>query len=708
MNEEGGMERFSTARSGIRQHAHTRLLSLLAVLAAIAIPYSIDCAHHQSAPSAMGSTHTSAASPPSSKMARAQSIHLPVYFEPAPAGGAYIARTAGFGVMLSRGSAQLTLRTGKSDAPVAITLGLDGANSAPEALPDTRLPGHSSYFAGTDAKGWRSDVPQYAGVRFASVYPGIDIDYHGNDDRNLESDFIVAAGADPAQIRMRISGTDKQFLDADGNLHLQIAGGDLVEQHPSAWQTFAGQRKRVSAAFKLRDDGDVAIQVAAYDRTQPLMIDPPLAFSTFLGGDDLDLIYGTGLDSAGNIYVTMTTQSDITGINAPSGQTGTMLPAPTGLSAGSVDNQYPSHYATYKLSPDGRTLLYAAYVAGVCEGNAAEGLSGMAVNGAGEVYVTGCGSQSFDDAGNVTGGFPATPGAFLSRMPQRDAADNDNAVAYRLSADGNSLIFATFINGTNTSSHAYVIAPTGDGGAVVGGYVRRASTDAADFPLMNPIQNTIHDAGNCGGGGDLFATRLSANGNALVYSTFFGGNGCETYGANLYDVGNTVGSTGVGLTLDAADNAYFVLGTNSDDFPVTEGPTNGSGNCCSSALIKINANGTLGFSTYVGTPTDFDNQAQAITLDAQHNIYICGIGQPPAVDTDQPLTAGAYNNSADGTVTRYPKNTFLFKYDPTAANILYAGWIGGSHTHTINGNDFDDPYDVCTGIAVDSAANEVY
>ncbi|MGH8541977.1 MAG: hypothetical protein ACRETW_15920, partial [Stenotrophobium sp.] len=145
-------------------------------------------------------------------------IHLPVYFEPAADGQRYVVRNAGYAVTLGQGNAELRLK-GKSGATAIVDLDLAGANRV-AAQPQGKLPGHSSYFYGRNPMAWRSGVPQYAGVHYANVYPGIDVDYRASANQRLESDFTVSAGADPSRIRMKIAGVQSRRIAANGDLLL--------------------------------------------------------------------------------------------------------------------------------------------------------------------------------------------------------------------------------------------------------------------------------------------------------------------------------------------------------------------------------------------------------------------------------------------------------------------------------------------------------
>src|ERR1700722_8198887 len=180
------------------------------------------------------------------------------------------------------------------------------------------LPGRSNYFIGNDPKKWRTNIPQYARVTSAQVYPGIDLVYYGRQHR-LEYDFQVAPGADPGAIRFSVEGARKIDLDAQGNLLLHAPGGDVIEQAPVIYQEIGGKRTAVAGSFELhpiatgeaeltKSEISVGFRVASYDRSKPLIIDPPLVYSTYLGGsgnsEGGDEGNGIAVDGSGHAYVT--------------------------------------------------------------------------------------------------------------------------------------------------------------------------------------------------------------------------------------------------------------------------------------------------------------------------------------------------------------------------------------------------------------------
>jgi len=209
---------------------------------------------------------------------------------------------------------------------------LIGANSAARVTALNELPGKSNYFIGNDPKRWRTDVPTYAKVRYQDVYPGIDLVYYGNQ-RQLEYDFVVAPGADPKAIALKIETGNSKFeirnskirVDASGDLVVQAEGDEVRFHKPVVYQpTDAANpkskiqnRKLLDGRYVLSADNRIGFEVPAYDRSKPLVIDPTLVYSTYVGGSSTDSASGIAVDFSGNAYVTGSTVStDFPTVNA--------------------------------------------------------------------------------------------------------------------------------------------------------------------------------------------------------------------------------------------------------------------------------------------------------------------------------------------------------------------------------------------------------
>jgi hypothetical protein len=174
-----------------------------------------------------------------------------------------------------------------AEPPAIVRMKLVGANAKPRPEALDELPGKANYFIGNDPEKWRTNVPAYGKVRYRDVYPGVDLVYYGNQ-RKLEHDFIVAPGADPGAISLRLEGAKKVSLDSHGDLVLKTQNGEVRFQKPVVYQEVDGVRQELSGGYILKGKNRVGFEVAAYDVMKPLVIDPTLVYSTYIGGSGDD------------------------------------------------------------------------------------------------------------------------------------------------------------------------------------------------------------------------------------------------------------------------------------------------------------------------------------------------------------------------------------------------------------------------------------
>jgi hypothetical protein len=167
--------------------------------------------------------------------------------------------------------------------PAVLRIKLIGANPQPELVGLEELSGKVNYFIGKDPKKWRTNISTFAKVKYKDVYPGIDLVYYVNQGQ-LEYDFIVAPGADPKIIKFDIQGADKLELNARGDLVLNTDNGEIRQHKPVVYQEEGDIRQPLSGYYVVRGKREFGFQLAAYDVTKPLVIDPVLSYSTFLGG----------------------------------------------------------------------------------------------------------------------------------------------------------------------------------------------------------------------------------------------------------------------------------------------------------------------------------------------------------------------------------------------------------------------------------------
>src|SRR2546426_194382 len=366
-----------------------------------------------------------------------------------------------------------TARSGGAPAGTLVRMKLAGANREPEVSGLDRLPGTANYFIGSDPRNWHTRVATYAKVRYKNVYPGIDLIYYGNQ-AQLEYDFVVAPGADPKTIRLSLQGGGPLQLDARGDLVLGGKDEEIRFHRPRFYQEVGGRQQQVPGRYVLRGSHQVEFRLASYDARLPLMIDPVLSYSTYLGGDNFDQPNGIVVDSAGNAYVAGFTSSS-------------NFPAPSGA----LETAYVGSSDAFvsKLSPSGSSLVYSTYLGGSFTDQALA----LAVDSSGSVYIAGQTSSS---------DFPTSAGAFKTTY-----GGNGDAFLAKLSPDGSSLAYSTYLGGSGLDE-ARDIALDSAGNIYVAG-----QTFSTDFPMLSALQTANK------GNQDAFVAEFSASG-SLVYSTY--------------------------------------------------------------------------------------------------------------------------------------------------------------------------------------------
>ena len=368
----------------------------------------------------------------------------------------------------------LVKQDGKKDTKTEarlIKLSFLGGNPNPEIVAEGRLEGKVNYFIGNDPKEWKRDIPTYSSVLYKEVYEGIDIRFYGNQ-RQLEYDVIVKPGADPSKVKIVYEGIEGLRLKDNGEMEVVVKNSKgeesiaLIQHKPIVYQEIDGKRKELDGGFLiLKNDKDKAVyafNVPDYDKTRPLIIDPVLVYSTYLGGSGNDWGYGIAVDSSGNAYVTgLTFSTDFPTQNAFQRRFG-----------GATD------VFVTKLNSSG-SLVYSTYLGG----SRPDWGYGIAVDSSGNAYVTGL-TDSTD--------FPTTQNAF-----QRTFIGD--AFVTKLNPSG-SLVYSTYLGGSGMD-WGRGIAVDSSGNAYVTGW-----TDSPDFPTQNAFQRRYGGYG--GGGEDVFVTKL--------------------------------------------------------------------------------------------------------------------------------------------------------------------------------------------------------
>jgi hypothetical protein len=582
---------------------------------------------------------------------------LPLSFEPnlgqADPSVKFLSRGRGYTLFLTKDQAILRIEKRKAKGENELVhLRLVGGKPDAEVTGRDELPGKANYFIGNDPKKWRTHVPTFAKVRYLDVYPGVDLEYYGNPSAHgkLEYDFIVAPGADPSAIALRVGAVREPPLriDADGDLVIPANRGEIRLHKPLIYQPNAGSSlvthhsSLVQGRFILDARNRLRFLLGPYDHSKPLVIDPVLSYSTYLGGSDMDYANGIAVDASGNAYVTGYTASvDFPVVNAAQS-------SPAGGTCSEDGTATPCFDAfVSKLNSTGTALLYSTYLGGSDEDYGAS----VAVDSSGRAYVAGY-TYSTD--------FP------VQNALQPSNAGGVDAFVAELSADGASLIYSTYWGGSQDDVGTG-IAVDSSGNAYLSGY-----TDSSAFPVSPGAFQTSYGGGAHNG----FVVKFNSGGAQLGYSTLLGGSG-DDY---IYAV-----------AVDSAGDAYVTGATNSTNLPTLNAfQPNYSGGQCGAApntfprfdafVAKLNPTGSaLLFSTYLGgTGSDY---GYALALDSSANAYITGY----TTSQNFPTTPAAFQRVFGGAY-----DVFVAKLSSSGSALDYSTYLGGSGT------------EVAYGIAVDS------
>ena len=607
----------------------------------------------------------------------------------------FVSRTPSMTFVFAGNSIVIQLPTKEEGKGQSITLLLEGAKRKTAIEGVDHLPATLNYFRGDDPALWRTGIDAFRKIRYSQVYQGVDLVFYGSG-RQLEYDFVVSPGGRPAEIGLRVIGENLAMrLDRDGDLILGTSAGDLVFRKPAVRQISSnGVSEHVQGAFRIQGRDRLAFAIGSYDHTRPLIIDPVLSFSSYLGGSSKDGGYGVALDSSGNVYVAGSTAS----VNFP-------LKNPLqGSLKGSSD------VFVAKLAAQGHALVYATYLGGAGQDLALD----VAVDSSGNAYVTGeTESSDFPVASAAQSAFGGRGGLF----------NYGDAFAAKISSSGSSLVYSTFIGGSrgeqglgiavDGSGAAYVTGETNSenlpttagafqrnfNGGTFDAFVAKVAPSGASFGYLTYLGHGSYDGaediavdsgGNAfvvgstqysfpvtpgafqtddgGGIGDVFITKINPAGSDLVYSTFLGGYSNDT---------------GSGIAIDPFGCAYVTGYTGSGDFPLKNPFQTEYRDFLDAFVTKLNASGSaLVYSTFLGgkDPAGQDI-GRDVTVDANGNAYVTGT----AATKDFPLVnpiQGTHGGGTCGTFLGNPipcDDIFLTKVNP-AGGVVFSTYHGGSNS----------------------------
>jgi hypothetical protein len=596
----------------------------------------------------------------------------------------FLTRGTNYGFYFTGGEAVIAIA--KSDAPSVLRLKMIGGNQKARIVGMQKLPGTVNYFGGTDSKNWHTNIHTYAKIKYEQIYPGIDLIFYG-ENGTIEYDFVISSGADPGRIRVALEGPHGVQLASSGDLHMRMPDGDLIQKAPRIYQEKGGKKINVAGNYIVTSDQEIRFH-ASYDRKLPLIIDPKISYSTYLGGSAFDLGNAITVDALGAVYV-------------------------TGFSASpdfpTKNPVVPTLFGAFitKLSPTGSTLIFSTHLGG----GATIG-TGIAVDPSRAVYVTG----------------PTTTTPFFPL--KNPIQTHGGAFLTKLSPSGTSLVYSTYLGGSQVDQPNGIRLDSHRNAYIFG------QTFSKNFPLKNPIQRRFG-----GGETDGFWLIVNSAGTKVLFSTYVGGNGPDSVDSLSIrrSNGNVLIAGGSGsknfpksslkkqdVIQDCEDFHeelrneslfFFMLDKDWEDlaevlFPTTDckdlwkgaedlnrpswDVTNfGYQSSSNQTGISAAAGGLLDAHITERDPVTLAPKRQiafggsgnefpeAIALDSQGRIYIAGI----TTSKDLPVV-----NAVQG-VNKGGQDGFVAVFDPITLQVLFATYIGGSGT------------DFITALAVDRKGN---
>ncbi|HMM06653.1 MAG TPA: SBBP repeat-containing protein [Clostridiales bacterium] len=495
---------------------------------------------------------------------------------------------------------------------VALSMGFVDANPHLSLQGAEPYEGKVNYFIGSNADEWKSNIPTYGELRYSEVWKGIDLTIR-HTQKGIKLDWHIAPGINPDSIRLTCEGADSLSVGDDGSLVLTHQYGEVREDAPVAYQMIDGRRVDVPCGYRI--DGALSYGFwidEGYDPSRELIIDPLLPYASLLGGNAYDNAVSVAVDAESCAYITGYTSS---------------ADFPTTLGVFQTTLHGSRSTFVTKFSADGSSLLYSTYLGG--SNNIGEIGNSIAIDTAGHAYVVGTTSAT---------DFPVTPGAFQTTM-----RGDPSAYVTKISPDGASLVYSTYLGGSSINRGRSIRVDT-NGSAYVGGH-----TISSDFPTT-PGAFQQSPPGSTSG----FVSKISADGTALIYSTYLGG-------SSLTEV--------QGIAIDAAGSVYATGDTYATDFPVTPGAFQTTLKGTSDVFVtKFSPDGSsLVYSTYVGGSNSV--QGSALCIDEQGNAYVTGTVR----STDFPVTPGAAQSAYGGGTT----DAFVFKLSADGSALVYSTYLGG-------------------------------
>jgi uncharacterized repeat protein (TIGR01451 family) len=528
-----------------------------------------------------------------------------------------------------------------------LTMRVMGANQHAHVEGVQKQVARSNYFIGNDPSQWHKDVPNYGKVRYAGIYPGIDLLYYGKQ-KQLEYDFVVSPGADASAIALTFAGgadASKRIpltINRDGDLVANTESGEINFHKPVIYQQGAHEKTAVAGGYTLKADGRVGFELGAYDHSRQLVIDPVLSYSTYLGGSNEDISYGItyGVRYGQPILVGSTRSADFPEILA-------LYP----YGGGTCGTQPCRDIFVAKYNPALTELIFATFIGGSND----DVPSQVTQDVYGDIFLVGY---------SLSTNFPVRGPVFQKTF--KGGSVTGDAVVVEVESAGFYLEWSSYLGGSG-DDQAFSLAVDTPGNVFVSGH-----TTSTDFPVTTGAYQTKCPVDSSGGCSTSFVSEVNPKGTALVYSTYLGGSG-------------GLGESAYGIAIDVNDDAYLTGITGSPNYPTTPKAykkTCGSDGLCNGTydgfVTELNPTGTgIVASTFLGG-SSFDYTAGIVVKPTA--VYVSG----STVSSDFPVTATAAQKTYGGNSTGCVVSTgacgdvTVSRFNTGLTTLQYSTYLGGS------------------------------
>lgn len=583
----------------------------------------------------------------------------------------FLSRGKGYTLFLTPTEAVFSLRNNEKAS--TLRMKLVGADANVQLNGEQELQGKVNYMIGNDRTKWRTGIPTFRKVHYDNVWPGVDMVWYGMKNA-LEYDFVIKPGSKASQIRLHFAGAGELRVNEKGDLLIKVNGEEMVQSAPVIYQDHQQSRVTVPGKYILKDGNEVGFEVGNYDASKPLVIDPVLSYSTYIGGDSTDTGLSVAADGSGRAYIAGQSLSDETS-----------FPLENAIQQTQIENL---GFVT-KLNATGDDVLYSTFLGDdntFCVQNiCGTQVNGIAVTSDGRAVVTGQVTNEDNDSK-----FPITANAYQNNgfciswcglEPNRMV----DSFVTMFSADGTQLLYSTFFGGRTNYRYSERGFDIGNSIAVDSStriYIT-GLTASNSLPTRHAFQSSRKSEGE---GKDAFIAvfnPLAANGNdTLLYSSYYGGDGDDV---------------GRGIAVDSDRNAYIVGSTASTDLE-TKSPAlsplrstfqgGGFDGFVAKIDTEVDGNASLTYSTYFGG--NINDRVESVAVDAFQRAYITGASNSSAASF--PL-----RNAFDLTQTN--GEAFVAKLNADGTGLFYCSFLGGNNANTPNDGEEG------LGIAIDFAGN---